>query len=145
MTVEVLRTYRFRCDAARCTASVLSGASEAPSGWTTVSSTAHQSYGPLPSVKSGRARLRAMSADGLRTVGRFQLHLCPEHPDALAEHLPQTDNPAGQGVTVSCSCGAYLSGSADWDAKAVWLRHFTTAAKCDGGRAMSSTDPTTEK
>lgn len=133
MTVEVLRMYRFRCDAARCTASVLSSASEAPSSWTTVSSTAHQSYGPLPSVKSGRARLLAMSVNGLRTVGHFRLHLCPEHPDALAGHLPQTDNPAGQGVTVSCSCGARLSGNAGWDAKVVWLRHFTTATNATEG------------
>lgn len=124
MSVEVLRTYRFRCDAAHCTASVLSDADEAPSDWTTVSSTAHQACSPLPSVKSGRARLRAMSADGQRTTGRFRLHLCPEHPDALAGHLPQTDNPGGQGVTVACSCGAWLAGNAGFDAKTVWLRHF---------------------
>ena len=123
MSAEVLHTYRFRCDAAHCNGSVLSETAEAPSTWSTISSTAHQAAAAFPSVKSGRARLRALSVDGMRTVGRFWLHLCPEHPDALAEHLPQTDNHGGQGVTVSCSCGVRLSGETR-DAKAVWLRHF---------------------
>ena len=122
MSVEVLRTYRFHCDAAQCNATVLSEASDAPSTWTTISSTDHQTRGPLPSVKSGRARLRAMDAESARSYGRFRLHLCPEHPDALAEHLPQTDNPGGQGVTVSCSCGAWLTSNAE-GAKSAWLRH----------------------
>ena len=124
MSVEVIRTYRFRCDATLCEATRLSGTNETSAGWSEVSSTAHHVRLPLPSVKSGSARLRAMSAEGARTFGRFRLHLCPEHPNALAEHLPQTDNPGGQGVTVSCSCGARLSGQTQ-DAKAVWLRHFT--------------------
>ncbi|QBJ94498.1 hypothetical protein D0Z67_29460 (plasmid) [Streptomyces seoulensis] len=134
MSVEVLRTYRFRCDEVQCATSVLSDTNEAPSDWTKVSSIAHQAYGPLPSVKSGRARLHAMSADGVRTVGRFWLHLCPAHPDAVAEHLPQTDNPGGQGVTVSCSCGAWLASSAGFDAKSVWLRHFETSLASTQGQ-----------
>lgn len=128
MTAEVLRTYRFRCDAAQCETTRLSETNETPACWSEVSSTAHQSYGPLPSVKSGRARLRAMSADGMRTLGRFRLHLCPDHPSALDGHLPQTDNPGGQGVTVSCSCGAHLSGNAGWDAKDIWFRHLSSVA-----------------
>ncbi|GGS96846.1 hypothetical protein [Streptomyces violaceus] len=128
MTAEVLRSYRFRCDADQCEATRLSETNETPTGWSEVSSTAHQSYGPLPSVKSGRARLRVMSADGLRTLGRFRLHLCPDHPNALDAHLPRTDNPGGQGVTVSCSCGAYLSGNAGWDAKDIWSRHLSSVA-----------------
>ncbi|MBJ6623558.1 hypothetical protein [Streptomyces sp. DHE17-7] len=127
MSTEVIRTYRFRCDAAQCETTWLSETNETPAGWSEVSSTAHQSYGPLPSVKAGRARLNAMSANGLRTTGRFHLHLCPAHPDALTDHLPQTDNPGGQGVTVACSCGARLAGDAGFDAKNIWLRHFETS------------------
>jgi hypothetical protein len=75
-----------------------------------------------------------MSADGLRTVGRFWLHLCSEHPDALAEHLPQTDNPGGQGVTVTCSCGARLASNAGFDAKSIWLRHFEASLAAAQGQ-----------
>lgn len=138
MSVEVLRTYRFRCDAVQCVATQLSETNETPTGWSEVSSIAHHVRLPLPSVKSGSARLRVMSADGVRTFGRFRLHLCPEHPNALAEHLPQTDNPGGQGVTVSCSCGARLSGQTQ-DAKAVWLRHF---AETSLASAQGQTPPT---
>lgn len=123
MSVDVLRTYRFRCDATECQASVLTDTSDAPSGWSTVSSTAHHLERILPSVKSPRARLRSMNLDSMRSFGRFQLHLCPEHPNAFVEHRAQTDNPGGQGVIVSCSCGAQL-GLMPRDAKATWLRHF---------------------
>lgn len=123
MTAEVLRTYRFRCDAGQCTASLDSFEYETPAGWTEVSSTAHQNYGPLPSVKSGAKLLRALSANGVRTTGRFSLHLCPEHPDALAAHRPMTDGyPDGQLLAVSCTCGARL-GEVRGGAKTRWQEH----------------------
>lgn len=123
MTAEVLRTYRFRCDADQCTASLDSFEYETPAGWTEVSSTAHQSYGPLPSVKSGAKLLRALTANGVRTTGRFSLHLCPEHPDALGAHRPMTDGyPGGQRLAVSCTCGARL-GEVLGGAKTRWQEH----------------------
>lgn len=139
MSVEVLRTYRFRCDAVQCSASVLSEAAEVPLDWSTVSSTAHQVHGVLPSVKSGRARLRALDLESMRSFGRFQLHLCPEHPSAFAEHQPRTDNPGGQGVVVSCSCGDQL-GLTPRNAKATWLRHFHETSLA--ARAQGQTPPT---
>jgi hypothetical protein len=123
LTVEVLRTYRFRCDAARCTVSDLSETDDTPAGWTTIDSIAHQSHAPLPSAKAGRTLLRALAARSLRSHGRFRLHLCPTHVGALGEHTPQTDNEGGQGASVSCSCGARLAWSTS-DPKAVWAKHY---------------------
>lgn len=123
MTVEVLRTYRFRCDAANCTVSDLSETDDAPVGWTTIDSITHQSHAPLPSVKSGRTLLRALDVQSLRSHGRFRLHLCPTHVGALREHAPQTDNEGGQGASVACSCGARLAWSTP-DTKALWVQHY---------------------
>jgi hypothetical protein len=123
VTAEVLRTYRFRCDAAQCTVSALSETDEVPVGWTTVDSIAHQSHAPLPSVKSGRALLHSLDTRSLRSHGRFRLHLCPEHPGALMEHMPQTDNVGGQGASVGCSCGAQFAWSTP-TTKKLWVRHY---------------------
>jgi hypothetical protein len=123
MTVEVLRTYRFQCDAANCVASDLSETDDAPASWTTIDSIAHQSHAPLPSVKAGRTLLRALDVRSLRSHGRFRLHLCPTHADALAEHSPQTDNEGGQGASVACSCGERLAWSTP-DTKALWVQHY---------------------
>jgi hypothetical protein len=134
MTAEVLRTYRFRCDAAECSASVLSETNDVPVDWTTIDSIAHQSHAPLPSVKSGRALLRSLDTRSLRSYGRFRLHLCPAHPDALAGHLPRTDNAGGQGASVFCSCGARLAGSTH-ETKAPWVRHYeAVAGRTEGER-----------
>lgn len=126
MSIEVLRTYRFRCDAYLCTASIAASGPGTPEGWSEVSSTAHQSYGPLPSVKSGASRLRALSATGVRTYGRFTLHLCPEHPDGLSGHSPRTDGVPSGHVVVSCSCGARI-GETTNSACAIWRAHFETS------------------
>lgn len=123
VTAEVLRTYRFRCDAGRCTVSDLSGTSEAPTGWTTIDSIAHQLHTPLPSAKAGRARLSALDVRSLRSRGRFWLHLCPTHVGVLDDHTPQTDNEGGQGAAIACSCGARLAWSTP-DPKALWLQHY---------------------
>jgi hypothetical protein len=134
MTAEVLRTYRFRCDAARCTVSSLSETNEAPEGWTTVDSIAHQSYGPLPSAKAGRRLLTALDVRSLRSHGRFWLHLCPTHVGVLADHMPQTDNEGGQGASVSCSCGAHLSWSAAVT-KEIWVQHYQdVSSRTEGER-----------
>lgn len=127
MTVEALRTYRFRCDAANCTVSDLSETDDAPVGWTTIDSIGHQSHAPLPPTKAGRALLRALDARSLRSHGRFRLHLCPTHVGALAEHAPRTDNEGGQGVSVACSCGERLAWSTS-DPKALWVEHYEAAA-----------------
>lgn len=126
MSVQVLRTYRFHCDAYPCNASALAEEHQTPDGWTEVSSTAHQSFAPLPSVKSGAARLRALSFNGNLTTGRFCLHLCPEHPDAQAAfggHLPHTDGISSSRLILSCSCGARL-GEISGGAKSRWETHF---------------------
>lgn len=136
MSVEVLRTYRYRCDATGCNATALTE-DGAPLDWTVVSSIAHQNRLPLPSVKSPRARLAVMSADGVRTTGQFKLHLCPVHPDAFASHLPQTDNPGGQGVTVSCSCGARL-GFMPESPRAVWREHFEETSRAMQAQGQTS-------
>lgn len=127
MTLEVLHTYRFRCDAANCTVSDLSESGDAPVGWTTIDSAAHQSHDPLPSVKAGRARLSAMDVQSLRSHGRFRLHLCPTHVGILGEHAPQTDNEGGQGASIACSCGERLAWSTP-DAKALWVQHYEAAS-----------------
>lgn len=123
MTAEVLRTYRFRCDAGQCAVSELSETDTAPVGWTTIDSIAHQSHAPLPSAKAGRARLSALDVRSLRSYGRFWLHLCPTHVGVLEEHTPQTDNEGGQGASVACSCGARLAWSTP-DTKALWVQHY---------------------
>ncbi len=134
MTIEALRTYRFRCDAAHCMVSDLAETSEAPPGWTTVDSTAHQSHPPLPSVKAGRRRLQEMDVKSRRSFGRFRLHLCPTHAGALQDHTPQTDNEGERGSSVACSCGARLAWSTE-DTKAHWVRHYTAAsARQEAGR-----------
>ncbi len=128
MTVEVLRTYRYRCDTVGCTATALTPDTP-PDGWTVLSSTDHQARRPLPTAKSPRARLQAMSTDGARTFGQFKVHLCPEHPDALASHLPRTDNLSLAGrteVQVSCSCGAKIGYMVEAPA-ATWRRHYAEA------------------
>jgi len=139
MSIEVLRTYRFQCDATACLTSVLSETAEAPSDWSTISSRAHHLDRMLPSVKSPRARLRAMGLESMRSVGRFQLHLCPQHQGALAEHLPRTDNPGGQGIIASCSCGAQL-GLIPRNAKAVWLGHFQEASRASAREQTSPSE-----
>lgn len=123
MTVEVLRTYRFRCDAVHCTMSGLSEGDDAPAGWTTIDSIAHQSHAPLPSVKAGRTRLGALDVRSLRSHGRFRLHLCPTHVGALGKHAPQTDNEGGQGPSVACSCGERLAWSTP-NTRVLWVQHY---------------------
>lgn len=127
MTAEVLRTYRFRCDAAHCTVSDLSETSDAPPGWATVDSIAHQSHPPLPSVKAGRRRLVEIDVRSRRSFGRFRLHLCPTHVGALRNHTPQTDNQGERGSSVACSCGERLAWSTE-DTKALWARHYTAVS-----------------
>ena len=132
MTAEVLRTYRFRCDAARCTVSGLRETNEAPEGWATIDSIAHQAHPPLPSVKAGGRRLREIDVRSRRSFGRFRLHLCPTHVSALAGHLPQTDNEGERGSSVACSCGARLAWSTE-DTKALWVQHYLTVAGAQEG------------
>ena len=132
MTVEVLRTYRFRCDALNCTVSDLSETDDAPAGWTTIDSIAYQSHAPLPSAKAGRTLLRALDVRSLRSHGRFWLHLCPTHVGALGEHAPQTDNEGGQGASVACSCGKQLAWSTP-NTKALWVQHYEAASTETGG------------
>ncbi|MEU0837096.1 hypothetical protein [Streptomyces sp. NPDC005969] len=140
MTTEVLRTYRFRCDAAQCTTSMLSETTGVPAGWSEIDSIAHQSHAPLPSVKSGRARLKALDTRSIRSYGRFTLHLCPAHPDALVGHLPQTDNAGGQGASVFCSCGARLAGSTQ-DTKKVWVEHYMAVSEKAGSQPECGWSP----
>jgi hypothetical protein len=123
MSVEALRTYRFRCDAVHCAVSDLSETEDVPVGWTTIDSIAHQSHAPLPSAKAGRTLLRALDVRSLRSHGRFRLHLCPTHAGVLGEHLPQTDNEGGQGASVACSCGERLAWSTP-NTKALWVQHY---------------------
>lgn len=143
MSIEVLRTYRFRCDAYPCQTAAVAEENETPEGWTEVSSTAHHSYGPLPSVKSGAARLRAMTANGILTTGRFSLHLCPEHPDAteaLSGHHPRTDGISSSRLVLSCSCGARL-GEISGGAKSRWETHFAWfLARAESGSQISVAD-----
>lgn len=143
MSVEVIRTYRFRCDAYLCQTDAVAKENETPESWTTVSSTAHHSYAPLPSVKSGAARLRAMSFNGQLTTGRFSLHLCPEHPDAaaaLSGHLPRTDGISSSRLILSCSCGARL-GEISGGAKSRWETHFAWfLARAESGSQISVAD-----
>lgn len=127
MTAEVLRTYRFRCDAANCTVFDLSETNEVPHGWTTVDSIAHHSHPPLPSVKAGRRRLQEIDVRSRRSFGRFRLHLCPTHVGALRDHTPQTDNEGERGSSVACSCGARLAWSTE-ETKALWVLHYTTVS-----------------
>lgn len=127
MTAEVLRTYRFRCDAAHCTVASLSEINEAPDDWTTVDSIAHQSHPPLPSVKAGRRRLQEIDVRSRRSFGRFRLHLCPTHVGALRDHTPQTDNEGERGSSVACSCGERLAWSTE-ETKALWVRHYTAVS-----------------
>lgn len=123
MTVEVLRTYRFQCDALNCTMSDLSDTDDAPTDWATIDSIAHQSHDLLPSAKAGRSLLRALDVRSIRSHGRFRLHLCPTHVGALGKHAPQTDNEGGQGPSVACSCGDRLAWSTR-NPKALWLQHY---------------------
>ncbi|MFF1574700.1 hypothetical protein ACFVWR_18325 [Leifsonia sp. NPDC058292] len=134
MSVEMLRTYRYRCDATGCPSEALAEEG-APADWTVVSSIAHHVRPPLPPLKSPRSRLRATSADGARSLGQFKLHLCPNHPDALAGHLPRTDNldPAGKTqVKVSCSCGAKVGFMLE-DPREGWRRHYEEARRLTDG------------
>jgi hypothetical protein len=134
MTIEALRTYRFRCDAAHCTVASLSGTNEVPEGWTTVDSVAHQSHPPLPSVKAGRRRLAAMDVESRRSLRRFRLHLCPTHVDALRNHTPQTDSQGERGSSVACSCGARLAWSTE-DTKALWVQHYESVSSQQEGES----------
>lgn len=128
MSIDVLRTYRFRCDAAHCTVvSDLAETNEAPEGWTTVDSIAHQSHPPLPSVKAGRRRLTAMDVESRRSLRRFRLHLCPTHMGALRNHTPQTDNEGERGSSVACSCGARLAWSTE-ETKVLWVQHYRSVS-----------------
>ena len=124
MTAEVLRTYRYRCDAAQCTeVSPASETAEPPGTWSTVRSTAHHTPSVLPPGAT-RARLRAMDLESLKSVGQFWLHLCPSHLGAFDQHAPRTDNRGGRGgVAVSCSCGARLAFETR-ETKDAWLRHY---------------------
>ncbi|MGW1468520.1 hypothetical protein ACWCPT_29760 [Streptomyces sp. NPDC002308] len=130
MTVEVLRTYRFRCDAAHCTVSALSETNDAPTSWTRVSSTSHQQHADLSWMKASAKRLRELSAQGVRSFGRFNLDLCPEHINALSGHQPQTDGvqtPRFHYTVVACSCGTRLGEVAEYTAKDRWLKHAAEA------------------
>ncbi|MEV4975611.1 hypothetical protein [Streptomyces scopuliridis] len=122
MTAEVLRTYRYRCDADQCPAFLDSFEYETPADWTEVSSTAHHVYTDVSGWKASAKLLRTLSANGVRTTGRFSLHLCPKHPDALSKHQPRTDGITPDRLTVSCSCGARL-GEAVGGAKTRWQEH----------------------
>lgn len=108
MTAQVI--YRLRCDAPDCTAAtVVDGLSDAPDGWTRIRSTAHLDGKPPLTYGRGRSR-RTVSMSDL-SAGNFVLHLCPQHPDTFAGHLPTTQgSPADRGdykrrVQVGCSCG----------------------------------------
>jgi hypothetical protein len=143
VSTEVLRTYRFRCDAYPCTASVDSTQHETPEGWTEVSSTGHQRYTDVSGWKPSARVLRTVTANGILTTGRFSLHLCPNHPDAvqaLAGHLPHTDGISASRLLVSCSCGARL-GEVGGGAKSRWESHFAWfLARAESGAQISVAD-----
>jgi hypothetical protein len=143
MSVEVLRTYRFRCDAYPCTESFDSAECETPEGWTEVSSTAHQRYTDVSGWKPSARLMRAMTANGILTTGRFSLHLCPHHPDAaeaLGGHLPHTDGISASRLILACSCGARL-GEISGGAKSRWESHFAWfLARAESGAQISVAD-----
>lgn len=107
MSTETLT--RFRCDAPHChTDGIGSDSITPPDGWTVLKSTAH-----IPATKTSpyparRNRSRTLSYSE-RCYGSFSLHLCPEHPDAFADHQPRTHGYGyNSNVGISCSCGAQL-------------------------------------
>jgi hypothetical protein len=84
-----------------------------PDGWRKLSSVEHiepHQSSPYPARRRRTNRLTYPE----RCMGSFNLHLCPEHPNAFDAHPPRTDGrPGARGsdakVSVSCGCGANLS------------------------------------
>lgn len=108
MTTQAI--YRLHCDSPACTATaVVEEIRDSPDGWTRLSSTTH-----LASWKPGRkipgTRRIDRSTLGDLMCGSFSLHLCPDHPDAFADHLPQTEGDilrpreSYRRIVVRCSC-----------------------------------------
>lgn len=104
--------YRLRCDAPGCTTtSVVESITDTPDGWTRIRSDAHLDdwKPPIIKLRNGRTRLDKRDRWDV-TAGKFTLHLCAEHPDTFAAHLPLTIGSGVTGnrdrhITVKCSCG----------------------------------------
>lgn len=115
--------WRLRCDGSDCThTAIVDNMTDTPDGWTQIRSTAHLDGKPPLSYGRGRSR-RTVSTSDL-TAGSFTLHLCPQHPDTFAGHLPATQGaPRDRGdyrrrVAVDCSCG-YSVPIGAWDGHVV--------------------------
>lgn len=138
MSVEPL--FRFRCDAPRCGAVVLSTSrADIPTGWTRIRSTDHLTRSQTLG-RGWRPRLEQLQ------YGQFTLHLCPFHPDAFADHLPRTRSHVTRWqdlrtCTVTCSCGADLGllsvltragdnrGEPALSTERAWWRHLPAGLK----------------
>lgn len=149
--------YRISCDAPSCPATnVVENISDVPERWTRINSAAHlENWRPGGMYKGavGRARKDPRSQWDILSDA-FKLHLCPEHPNVFAGHLPQTEGTTvskrgDRTVLVSCSCGAgwrvtastiIISGAADFDAapryvpEAAWWRHLPEELQEYAGR-----------
>ena len=118
--------WRLHCDGPGCAqAAIVDNISDAPEGWTRIRSIAHLDGQPSPAVGRGRGRRTVSPCD--LSAGSFTLHLCPQHPDTFAEHLPSTQgSPRDRGdyrrrVQVGCSCGFSVPIGA-WDGHVVGQR-----------------------
>ena len=118
--------WRLHCDAPNCTVNVIAESiTETPAGWTRIRSTAHLDGAPPATYGRGRSR-RTVSPFDL-SAGDFTLHMCPQHPNTFADHLPTTQgSPMDRGdyrrrVRVGCSCGFSVPIGA-WDGLVVGQR-----------------------
>lgn len=110
MTVQSL--YRLHCDTGGCPNSVVvDNIGDRPDGWTEIRSTAHLADwrpGQQLTLANGRKHKDQRSHTDIHG-GAFTLHLCPQHPDTFARHLPQTEGTTGSrgrySTTVRCECG----------------------------------------
>lgn len=151
MTSQII--YRLRCDAPDCAAvAVAEQLATTPDNWTRIRSVAHLDGKPAPTYGRGRSR-RTVSASDL-SAGSFTLHLCPQHPDTFAEHLPTTQgSPMDRGdyrrrVQVGCSCGLSVPLGA-WDGLIIgqrpalvsefhWWRHLPADLKAYATRDLAT-------
>lgn len=112
--------WRLYCDAPTCTTSVVvHNLTDIPDAWTRISSADHlASWKPQTfQLRNGRTRQDRRTYDDV-SAGSFKLHLCPEHPQVFAEHLPQstgtTRDRGERNVTVRCSCGQFGTTTRDY-------------------------------
>lgn len=82
------------------------------------------------------------SAKGWHTLGTGTVlpaggHICPDHADLIAAHMPRRTEPPWPGrIDVHCSCGDWASGGWRWHgaARGLWEEHLLNVAETETSR-----------